>query len=109
MGGVSDVENFGRFWNDLSSEEEILRREIATNQLQSMYDEYTKELMNNLNIMAHTTDGEIGKNTINNITLSEDISRATWKKRGLLNDETVKSRLEEVFQYVKPYSKSTIC
>ena len=44
--GVSDVENVGQLLElmnvDVSSEEEISRHDIATNQLQSMYDEHTK-------------------------------------------------------------------
>ena len=107
MERVSDVENVGQLLElmnvEVSSEEEISRDDIAINQLQSMYDEHTKELTNIENVMADTTDGEITASTTNNFTLCEDISTAILKDQGLLNDEIVKSRLEEVLQYVKQY------
>ena len=110
--GVSDFEDVGQLLElmnvDFSLEEEISRHDIATNQLQSMYDEHTKELMNTENVTADTTGGEITSSTTNNFTLCDEIITATLKEQGLLNDELVKSRLEEVLQYVKKYSKSAL-
>ena len=53
--------------------------------------------------MADTTDGEIIASATNNFTLCEDTSTAILKDQGLLNDEIVKSRLEEILQYVNRY------
>ena len=68
-----------------------------------MYDEHAKELTNIENIMADTTDGKITANATNNFTLCEDISMAILKDQGLLNDEIVESRLEEILQQVNQY------
>ena len=105
--GVSDVENIRQLLElmnvDVSSEEETSRHDIATNQLQSMYDEHAKELTNIENVMADTTDGEITATATNNFTICEDISTAILNDQGLLNDEIVKTRLEEILQYVNRY------
>ena len=96
MEGASDFENIGKLLElmnvDVSQEEEISRHEIATNQLQSMYNEHTEELTNIENVVADPTDGEITASATNNFTLCEDISTAILKDQRLLNDEIVKSR-----------------
>ena len=64
--------------------------------------------MNNENVVANTTDGEITTSTTSNITLCENISRSIRNKQFHLNDETVQSRLEEISEYMKQYSKSAL-
>lgn len=66
-----------------------------------MYDVHTKELINNENGMADTTNVKITTSPTNSITFCEDISRAIQIEPGLLNDEIVKNRLEEILQYMK--------